>query len=86
MFRPIVPGQLGDLRRAFGTRWARVLIPNQLQELMRRASISTTMTFYVEEPISDIEAATDRGFTQGASKSADPTASPFQPSQAGDQS
>lgn len=53
-----------DLRRAFGTRWAKVLRPNQLQELMRHESIQTTMTFYVEETVSDIETATDAGRKQ----------------------
>lgn len=36
-----------DLRRAFGTRWASKVTPAVLQQLMRHASIETTMKFYV---------------------------------------
>jgi len=42
-----------DLRRAFGTRWARRVMPAVLQRLMRHVHISTTMDFYV-----DLDAAT----------------------------
>jgi len=37
-----------DLRRAFGTRWARRLMPQELMKLMRHKSIETTLRFYVE--------------------------------------
>lgn len=36
-----------DFRRSFGFRWSRKVMPAVLQELMRHASIETTMTFYV---------------------------------------
>ncbi|MCH7753080.1 MAG: site-specific integrase [Planctomycetes bacterium] len=36
-----------DLRRAFGFRWSRRIMPAELKELMRHASIETTMTYYV---------------------------------------
>jgi integrase len=36
-----------DLRRSFGLRWARVLMPNDLMVLMRHETIETTMKFYV---------------------------------------
>jgi hypothetical protein len=36
-----------DLRRSFGERWARRVLPVVLQELMRHDSIETTMTYYV---------------------------------------
>lgn len=36
-----------DLRRAFGHRWSRRVMPPVLKELMRHASITTTMEFYV---------------------------------------
>lgn len=36
-----------DLRRSFGTRWASRVMPAVLQQMMRHASIQTTMTFYV---------------------------------------
>jgi len=38
-----------DLRRAFGTRWASRVTPAVLQQLMRHASIETTLKFYVEQ-------------------------------------
>jgi integrase len=38
-----------DLRRAFGTRWARRVMPTVLRELMRHASVSTTMAYYVTQ-------------------------------------
>lgn len=44
-------------RRAFGTRWSKRLRPQQLQELMRHESITTTMKFYVEDDIADVENA-----------------------------
>ncbi|QDT36539.1 tyrosine-type recombinase/integrase [Stratiformator vulcanicus] len=36
-----------DLRRSFGTRWAQRVKPAVLQQLMRHASINTTMSYYV---------------------------------------
>jgi integrase len=36
-----------DLRRSFGERWAGRLMPKELMELMRHASIETTMRYYV---------------------------------------
>lgn len=36
-----------DFRRAFGHRWAKLIMPKVLQELMRHESIQTTMQFYV---------------------------------------
>lgn len=36
-----------DLRRAFGVRWARRVLPPVLMEMMRHEDISTTMLFYV---------------------------------------
>ena len=38
-----------DLRRAFGVRWSRKFRPNILKQLMRHASIQTTMDFYAAE-------------------------------------
>ena len=37
-----------DLRRAFGTRWAKRVMPAVLQRLMRHAAIQTTMSYYVD--------------------------------------
>jgi integrase len=36
-----------DLRRCFGARWAKRVMPAVLQKLMRHESIETTMTYYV---------------------------------------
>ncbi len=38
-----------DLRRSFGERWALLLTPVVLKELMRHESIQTTMRYYVGE-------------------------------------
>lgn len=46
-----------DLRRAFGDRWSRRLMPADLQQLMRHESIETTMRFYVG---SEAESIADR--------------------------
>lgn len=37
-----------DFRRAFGTRWAKRVMPMVLQKLMRHDSIETTMRYYVD--------------------------------------
>ena len=43
-----------DLRRSFGTRWARVLKPAALKRLMRHTSIETTMRYYVGDDADDV--------------------------------
>jgi integrase len=43
-----------DIRRAFGTRWARALMPADLKELMRHSNVSTTMKFYVRASVDSI--------------------------------
>jgi integrase len=45
-----------DLRRSFGTRWARKVMPATLQRLMRHASINTTMKYYVQIGADDVAA------------------------------
>jgi integrase len=42
-----------DLRRAFGYRWSKLVMPKVLQELMRHESIQTTMEFYVGQMAED---------------------------------
>ena len=37
-----------DLRRTFGTRWAKRVMPAVLQKLMRHANVQTTMQYYVD--------------------------------------
>jgi integrase len=36
-----------DLRRTFGDRWAALIMPAHLQQLMRHESIETTLRYYV---------------------------------------
>tara|TARA_R110002126_G_scaffold103598_1_gene236640 strand:+ start:605 stop:1810 length:1206 start_codon:yes stop_codon:yes gene_type:complete len=36
-----------DLRRSFGERWAQLIMPQQLMQLMRHESMETTLRFYV---------------------------------------
>jgi integrase len=43
-----------DLRRCFGTRWAKKVMPAVLQQLMRHASIDTTMAYYVDVDADDV--------------------------------
>ena len=45
-----------DLRRSFGSRWARRVMPAVLQRLMRHASIQTTMGFYVDLDADEVAA------------------------------
>jgi integrase len=41
------PATAHDLRRSFGERWAALVMPQVLMELMRHESIDTTLRFYV---------------------------------------
>jgi integrase len=43
-----------DLRRSFGTRWARRVTPAILRDLMRHSSIETTMAYYVSQAAEDV--------------------------------
>lgn len=43
-----------DLRRSFGTRWARRVLPATLRQLMRHSSIETTMRYYVDIDADDV--------------------------------
>jgi len=45
-----------DLRRAFGTRWSKRVMPATLMQLMRHKSIETTMKYYVEHSADDLAA------------------------------
>lgn len=38
-----------DLRRSFGCRWAKLVMPSVLKEIMRHADISTTLTYYARQ-------------------------------------
>lgn len=43
-----------DFRRAFGQRWAKIVRPITLQKMMRHATISTTLAYYVDMDESDV--------------------------------
>lgn len=43
-----------DLRRAFGTRWSKRVMPAVLKQLMRHADIGTTMKYYVSANAADL--------------------------------
>lgn len=43
-----------DLRRSFGTRWARVVSASELQDLMRHADYHTTQAYYVDQRAVDL--------------------------------
>ncbi len=45
-----------DLRRSFGSRWAKKVMPAVLQRLMRHRQISTTMVHYVDLGADDVAA------------------------------
>jgi integrase len=45
-----------DLRRAYGTRWSKKVMPAVLKRLMRHSSIETTMKYYVEQEADDVAA------------------------------
>jgi integrase len=58
-----------DLRRSFGTRWARRVLPQILQQLMRHSSIATTMRYYVELDAESTAADVWQAFEAGREKS-----------------
>jgi integrase len=43
-----------DLRRSFGTRWAKRVMPAVLKRLMRHADVATTMGYYVDMDCDDV--------------------------------
>ncbi len=45
-----------DLRRSFGNRWAKRVMPAVLRKLMRHATVQTSMTFYVDLDAQDLAA------------------------------
>jgi integrase len=65
-----------DLRRSFGDRWALRVMPVVLKELMRHASIETTMKYYVGRSAEDTGDAVWAAYATAASTS---TAAPKDP-------
>ena len=59
-----------DLRRGFGSRWAKLVMPATLKDLMRHASIETTMTYYVQQAarVTSSELWAARGTNLGTSR------------------
>jgi integrase len=51
-----------DFRRAFGTRWAKKVMPAILRRLMRHADIQTTMSYYVDLDAAEIADTLWQGF------------------------
>jgi integrase len=51
-----------DLRRAFGTRWAKRVMPAVLKRLMRHADIATTMGYYVDMDADELSAGLWKDF------------------------
>jgi integrase len=43
-----------DLRRTFGSRWAKRVMPAVLKDLMRHSSVSTTMAYYVDQSADEV--------------------------------
>jgi integrase len=53
----VAPGKTAsahDLRRSFGTRWAKRVAPAILQKLMRHSAIQTTMGYYVDLDVDEM--------------------------------
>jgi integrase len=65
-----------DLRRGFGTRWARKVMPAVLRRLMRHASISTTMSYYVDLDAADVARELQAQFGGKAAETAAPSNTP----------
>ena len=53
-----------DLRRAFGTRWAKRVMPAVLKRLMRHSSITTTMGYYVDLDAAEVADQLWKGWGQ----------------------
>jgi integrase len=60
-----------DLRRSFGSRWARRVKPAVLQQLMRHSSIETTMQYYVHLDAESVGAELAAAMNGGAYGGAD---------------
>ena len=43
-----------DLRRTFGSRWAKRVMPARLRKLMRHANVQTTMQYYVDLDVDEM--------------------------------
>jgi integrase len=56
-----------DLRRSFGTRWAKRVMPFVLMTMMRHANIQTTEQFYVDIGAEDISASIFAAVPSGGS-------------------
>lgn len=68
-----------DLRRSFGFRWSRKLMPAELREIMRHSSVETTMKFYVGQ---NAEATADKLWATEVRSKGQPEGQPAPLSQA----
>ena len=62
-----------DLRRGFGTRWARKVMQAVLRRLMRHASIGTTMAYYVDLDAADVARELEAQFGEKKADTAAPS-------------
>jgi integrase len=60
-----------DLRRSFGNRWAKRVMPAVLQRLMRHESIATTMGYYVDLDADELAEDLYRDHCQAAEPAAE---------------
>lgn len=69
-----------DFRRAFGDRWAKLVMPAVLKQLMRHASVQTTMAYYVGTDAEQTAALLERT-AKGNTSSNTPTETAAEPEQ-----
>jgi len=55
-----------DLRRSFGVRWSKLVMPTQLKELMRHKDIATTMDYYIGRSAQDTAEAVWAAYQRGS--------------------
>jgi len=65
-----------DLRRGFGTRWAKRVMPAVLRKLMRHANVQTSMQFYVDLAAGDLARELYAQFGGKAADTAAPSNTP----------
>ncbi len=69
-----------DLRRSFGTRWSKRVMPVVLRQLMRHRDVATTMAYYVQHSADDVSAVLweASGIPSGIQAQIQPGATPQQ--------
>lgn len=69
--KPLRHATAHDLRRSFGVRWSRKVMPQVLQLLMRHSSITTTMKYYVGQDVTHAAEVLWQGGKMGGKASDD---------------